>query len=314
MRQSIFLWLAAILMVASTLGPAQTPAKHDPSSRGSSAEARSYVDYSLPELQKAVSTLHGLEPDPSQDQLSLVLTKVGQVAEDILGKTPNLLSHENVEQVFEMEDGTPSNSKALNDSRPREFDYLILFQDDPINSRIKLEEYRTDPQGHPIDPSIGDVRNPRSQGFATTWLLFLPSHGAESRFRYLGKQKIKEHGTFVVAFAQNPGLVQFPAEVAFQGGRIPVFHQGVAWIDEATFRIVRLQTDLLNPIPSIHMERLTARLQFDDMQVSGMTSLLWLPREVEITSKIKHEIFSEVHRYSNYRLYAVSSKIVPATP
>lgn len=308
------LWLATTLMLAPTPGRTQTLATRDSSGRDSPVKTKSYVDDSLPEIQKAVPQLHGLQPDPNQDQLPVLLTKAGKVAGELLRKTPSLLSHEQVEQASEMEDGKSSNSKILNGGRPRDFDYQILFHEDPVNNRIKLEEYRIDPQGRPIEPGVEDPRNPGSLGFANAWLLFLPPDQSQSKFRYLGRQQIDDQVTFVVAFAQNPGFVQVPAEVRFQGERIPVFWQGIAWIEESTFRIVRLRSDLLDPIPSIYLQQLTSQLQFENTNVSGVASPLWLPREVDITTKIKGQVVSEIHRYSNYRLYAVSSKIVPITP
>jgi len=305
-RTCIPILLATTFMLASTPGRTQTFATRDPS------KAKSYVDYSLPELQKAVPQLRGLQPDSNQDQLRVLLTKAGKVIENLLRKTPSLLSREQVEQASEMEEGNFPNSMRLNRSRPRDFDNLTLFHEDPVNLRTMLEEYRIDSQGRPIEPGVGDSRNPSSLGFKNAWLLFLPSDQSQSKFRYLGSQQVGDHGTFVVAFAQNPANVQVPAEVRFQGERIPVFWQGIAWVEELTFRIIRLQSDLLDPVPSIHLQQLTSQLQFDDTNVSGVASPLWLPREVDITTRINGQILSEIHRYSNYRLYAVSSKIVPA--
>jgi len=296
-RTCIPILLATTFILASTPGRTQTVAPRDPSSRDSAVEAKSYVDYSLPELQKAVPQLHGLQPDPNQDQLPVLLTKAGKVIDNLLRKTPSLLSREQV---------------RLNRSRPRDFDYLTLFHEDPVNLRTMLEEYRIDPQGRSIEPGVEDSRNPSSLGFKNAWLLFLPSDQSQSKFRYLGRQQVGDHGTFVVAFTQNPANVQVPAEVRFQGKRIPVFWQGIAWVEELTFRIIRLRSNLLDPIPSIHLQQLTSELQFDDTNVSGLASPLWLPREVDVTTRINGQIVSEIHRYSNYRLYAASSKIVPA--
>jgi hypothetical protein len=159
------------------------------------------VDYSLPELQKAVPQLHGLQPDPNQDQLPVLLTKAGKVIENLLRKTPSLLSREQVEQASEMEEGNSPISKRLNRSRPRDFDYLTLFHEDPVNLRTMLEEYRIDPQGRPIEPGVEDSRNPSSLGFKNAWLLFLPSDQSQSKFRYLGRQQVGDHGMFVVCKA-----------------------------------------------------------------------------------------------------------------
>lgn len=303
-RRCIFLLLAATLMVVPIPIRAQTRAA---SSRDSSLKTESYVDYSLPKLHHAVSELHGLTPDPNQHQLPFLLTRVGQVAEDLFEKMPNLISREQVWQM-EHDPAAMSHSEALHTRPPREFNYLILSHETRSHSRT-LDEYRSDPQDRPVEAE--DPRYPHSHGFAYAWVIFFPSNRSESRFRYLGQQKMDEHGTFVVAFAQNPDLVESPGEVVFQGRWIPVFYQGIAWIEKSTFRIVRLRTDLLVPMPSIQLQRLTAQLHFGDIHVSGAASTLWVPQEVDITSELKDHISSEIHRYSNYRLYAVTTRIVP---
>jgi len=53
------------------------------------------------------------------------------------------------------------------------------------------------------------------------------------------------HATVVLGFAQIPDKVKFPGEVTFLDASLPVLFQGIAWIDESDFRIVRLRTDLL---------------------------------------------------------------------
>jgi hypothetical protein len=270
------------------------------------------VDYPLPKLQEAVPELRGLIPATNQDELPLVLTRVGHVAEDLLQKMPNLLSHE---QVWRLEHDpiAMSHSEALRGGHPpQEFNYLILSHETGNNTRT-LDEYRTDSRGRAVEPAAEDPRNPHSHGFAYTWVLFFPSNRSESRFRYLGKQQVNKHKTLVVAFAQIPDLVTSRAEVVFHGKWVPVSYQGIAWIEESNFRIVRLRTDLLAPVPSIHLQRLTARLQFGAMHVSGVASAVWVPQEVDVTSELEEHISSEVHRHSKYRLYAVTTKIVPTT-
>src|SRR5260370_29411837 len=130
----------------------------------------------------------------------------------------------------------------------------------------------------------------------------------QSRFRYVGRQKIDNHWTLVLAFAQNSGSVKSPGQVEFEGKRIPVFCQGVAWIEETTFRIVRLRTDLLASLPSVHLQRLTAELRFGAIHISRVDSVLWLPREVDTTVDLYRQISSEAHLYSDYRLYVLRTR------
>jgi len=122
-QMRIPLLLATTLMLAATAARTQTLTARDSSSRDSPVEAKSYVNCSLPELQKSVRQLHGIKPDPDQDQLPVLLAKSEKVAEDLLRQMPNLLSREHVEESSEVEDGK-FRSNRLFRSRPRDFDYL----------------------------------------------------------------------------------------------------------------------------------------------------------------------------------------------
>ena len=54
-----------------------------------------------------------------------------------------------------------------------------------------------------------------------------------------------------MAFAQKPGWATSPDNVVYKGRSVRILYQGTAWIDEASFRVVRLRTDLLAPHPDI---------------------------------------------------------------
>jgi hypothetical protein len=148
-----------------------------------------------------------------------------------------------------------------------------------------------------------------SQGFGNNWLDFYPSNRSESTFRYLGEQKMNAHRTLVVAFAQKPGSVRLPAMIAFENKTLPVYQQGVAWVDPSDFKIVRLRTDLLSPPAGVPLSQLTADIQFAEIRIAEIASPLWLPRQVVVTTSLGGATLRETHTYSNYRLFRAHSKV-----
>jgi hypothetical protein len=72
-----------------------------------------------------------------------------------------------------------------------------------------------------------------------------------------------------------------------------------------------MRTDLLAPRPDIHLQRLASEIEFGEVHIAKMETSLLLPVEVELTLEINAEVYKEVHSYSNYRLYAVETRIVP---
>jgi len=116
--------------------------------------------------------------------------------------------------------------------------------------------------------------------------------------------------TLVLAFAQKPQSVLSPALFRYQGKTVPMFLQGVAWVDASDFRILRLRTDLLSPLPELSLHRLTADIHFVPTRLEEVPSVLSLPRDVMVTSEVGGGALREDHKYSEYRLFRSQSRVV----
>jgi hypothetical protein len=300
------------------------PQEAQPAPEVTYVNATNFVSSSLPEVQVAVPELKGLKPAEDQHDLTRLLDKVGAKTVELVRKIPNLISNE------EVAESQPEGAGAR-----KEFSYLILAHRG--KDSVTLEEYRADlyPRRVPSDGSLGAMIPPASaqqweelartsarvsarqtgapplaQGFASMWIRFYPSNRPESDFRYLGRQKIDGHQVFVLAFAQKPGSVRMPGEVRLKDETIPVYYQGIAWVDASDFRIVRLRTDLLAPLAAISLTRLTAEIEFANTQAAGFAAPLWLPKAVEVTSELSGRRFRDLHSYSKYRSFQVHTKIL----
>jgi hypothetical protein len=141
--------------------------------------------------------------------------------------------------------------------------------------------------------------------------MFVPSNQGESSFRYLGTQKVEKRPTYVVAFAQDPKLVKVPGVIEVESGRVPLLYQGVLWIDQETYKIVRMRTDVLAPLSAIKLWQATSTVEFSEVTIPTFDARLWLPKTVEITWDLGGTRLGELHKYSNYRLFAATSRIVP---
>ena len=123
------------------------------------------------------------------------------------------------------------------------------------------------------------------------------------------------HDTFVVAFAQIPGSVESPGRIVSGSRSTLSLLQGIAWVDQSDFRIVRLRTDILAPRPEVPLQRLTAKIQFGPVHLAAETNLeLWLPLAVELDMEASGRSYFEQHKYSRYRLYQVKTRILFPTP
>jgi hypothetical protein len=140
--------------------------------------------------------------------------------------------------------------------------------------------------------------------------MFQPENLKESRFRYLGRQKVGKHETLVVAFAQSPEWVSLPGQISMGSVSCRYFMQGVVWIDQSIFQIVRLETDLQAAVPELHLTRLRSEVSFSEIRIAERNLSLWMPSVVTISWETKEQAAMELHRYSNYKLFTATSRIV----
>jgi len=273
-------------------------------------ESKPYLNDSLSELQKAMPELRGLKA--GEKDLPALLTGIGQEIETLSLQMPNLISSE--EEVIQ----TSLGSRSGRSSR-QQFNYLIIVHRSATGA--EMSEYRTDLQNRSIGEPGEDPRAPTAHGFVLAWAYFHPTVRAESQFRYLGRQKMDGRNAHVVAFSQTAGLVHAPGEIRVGDKSFPMLYQGIAWIDESTFRIARLRTDLLAPQPEAQLQKLTTTVDFAEVRIPHSKLRLWLPRmavvewktippsSVDLSPTVAPGRYTERHLYSHYHLYQVEVKI-----
>jgi len=160
------------------------------------AKVQSVVSQPLPDLVKAVPELAGLDPASSQEELPAVLHSAGENVGAFFTNFQNTTSLEQIVEERLSKDG------KVKGSLDQKFRYLLLTR--PLEQGLGLQEFRTDLQGKQSTPGgLGDGLMLTS-GFASASLLFHPAYQSGASFKYLGRQSVKGHPCFVVAFAQKP--------------------------------------------------------------------------------------------------------------
>jgi hypothetical protein len=156
----------------------------------------------------------------------------------------------------------------------------------------------------------GEV-GPVAFGFIGSWLIFSPSNANEARFRYLGREKLGAIDSFVITFAQIPGLVSNPVATRVGGVTLPLLFQGIAWIDQSDFHILKLRTDMLQARRDIGFQKVASTILFGKVDIARLTLNLWLPKAVDVDIQTYGLFYQERHKYSNYRLYHATARILP---
>jgi hypothetical protein len=296
----------------------------------------SYVDEPIEQLKKMVPGLSGIKIEgvrnasagtptaPVQDKTTFILNRTSAVIAGLFHRMPNLIAKEEVKEPTdtEMKNDLPRRGGGgwiastqqripITHFKTSVYTYRIVHKQTPADGDT-VDEFRTDAHDQPIDDSAHNAQRPVSVGFANTWLFFFPGNLQQSRFRYLGVQKIGNRETYVLAFAQNPVHLGVRVVLGSRYGPCSTSIQGVAWIDQSTFQIVRTQTDLLTPLPGIQVNQLRSNLEYGAVRIRALDLTLWLPAKVDIQWQTESRAGEETHLYSHYKLFQSTARILPA--
>jgi hypothetical protein len=268
--------------------------------------ADSVVTWPLPQLLKAVPALKGLEPDESQEDLPGILQKVGENVRAFFENFPNTASVEKISM-----EGLGRDATVL-ETETQKFQYLALTR--PLARGVHLDEYRTNAKGEVVEPGGSAGSYFITKGFVSMPLHFHPDYQADSTFRYLGRQVINKRQTYVVGFAQRPGIAHLVGRISIDGISILVLTQGIAWIDSAGYQVIRMRTDLLKSNEDIGPKQQTTESEFREVRFKESPQVLWLPRQVVVTMDWKGYAYQNRHRYSNFKLFTVGTEQKVQTP
>lgn len=269
--------------------------------------ARTVIDLTIPQLLQQYPDLGGVRPATSQDLVGPVLEKVGANVEAFFLSLPNTTCIEEVRQQR-------LNSHAkVTESSVQRFHYLVLA--DPEKHGSAPREYRTDSKGRPIESHVlpGDL-SLMTQGFNSSSAYFDQVFQSDSDFRFLGTDDLDGRQTYVVLFAQRPQRARIISRLELQSGPIwsaVILVQGIAWIDQRSFQIVKLTTDLLKPRDDIGLRHELTEIEFAPVHFTRASADVWLPMQVVVTIDWRGKTYRNVHHYSSYKLFTVQTEERP---
>jgi len=303
----------------------------DRSDHGQDVDSHPYLEEPLDQLVKQIPELKRLRPAPDQQALAMILRKTGEKVDEFFANIVDLIAREEITQERQISGNLPSGMPgglSFAKEKVRD-DYLILRHGEGTQARIS--EFRIDTKGNRMDEVGLNEGYFVTSGFALSSVHFSTAFQWDSRFLYLGDQKIEDRDTYVVAFAQLPSEARNKITMKGPGGvAVHMLTQGIAWVDKGSFHIVQMQTDLLARRPEIGLDKQTTKVRFGEVRFPDVHEPLWLPRDVNVYIKFtdlstirdlensgkfptpgdSEETFRNVHHYTNYRRYRVSTKML----
>jgi VWFA-related protein len=284
-----------------TLSPKPSTASAAPADTSVYANAHPYVDLPPAQLVERIPELKTLQPAADEQDLPVILEKLGRSVDDFVREIGDLIAREDVTQERLNAKGNVRGKERVQDN------YLILHHGYTLAAS---SEYRMDEKGNRL-PAIGLEKGyVVTAGYALSCIRFSTVAQSQSRFRYLGEEKVGSRETYVLGFAQQPGKATFTTTMRGTGKTdVDMLTQGILWVDKNSFQIIRMRSDLLAPRDEIGLDQLTTEVTFSEVQLQDVPNPLWLPRDVDVSMEIDKQKFRNLHHYTDYRRYRVAVKI-----
>jgi thioredoxin-like negative regulator of GroEL len=189
-------------------------------------------------------------------------------------------------------------------SETRKFNYLVSIQE-ARPGILSVDEYRDG--GHSYQKFPGGVA---TLGLPSLVLIFHPYSAMNYEMTCEGLARRNGGLAWQIHFRQRadkPSTVR-QYRLGESGRTYPVALKGRAWIAADTFQIVRLETDLVAPLPEIRLVTDHTAIEYGAVHFRKRNVEMWLPQTAEIYNDWKGRRTHRRHSFSDYVLFSVDDR------
>jgi tetratricopeptide (TPR) repeat protein len=186
----------------------------------------------------------------------------------------------------------------------RKFEYLISIA--PSDSgQLIVDENREDDFGS--DASYSSLGHISMFGLADLPLIFHPEMRGDFQMTCEGLGSWHNQPTWLVYFRQRPDRPERLRAYQNMDSSYTVGLKGRAWISADTYQILRLEANLMKPVPEVGLGSEEDAIEYGPVPFPAKNLTLWLPADADIYFYYHHRPFHRHHTFSNYLLFSVSA-------
>ena len=193
----------------------------------------------------------------------------------------------------------------------RKFDYLVSVQEVTPGS-LNVDEYRSSSNHAAVDFPGGI----ETRGLPALVLIFHPFNAGSFEMSCEGLSRWNGKPAWQVHFRQKsdkPNRIR-AYRLGLMGPAYPIALKGRAWIAADTFRITRLETDLIAPVPEIRLVADHTAIEYGPVHFKNRKVDLWLPQTAEVYYDWRGKRTYRRHSFNNYLLFSVDDRQKIAEP
>ena len=196
---------------------------------------------------------------------------------------------------------TVDSAGVLRSHQTRSFEYVVLVSQDAIQG-FQLDEYRNGS----VSPSVFPV-GIATDGLPSMALIFHPWMVSDFKLSCEGLGQSDEHPAWQVRFEQRQDHPNRIRAYKIDGHYSPVALKGRAWIDAGTYQVLRLETDLVQPVKEIKLMHERLSIEYGEVQFHSHNLQLWLPKSAELYWERNGHRYYRSHDFSNFKIFSVDT-------
>ena len=184
----------------------------------------------------------------------------------------------------------------------RKYNYVASISE-PQPGFLAVDEYRTDkmtPADYPDHIA--------STGFAALALVFHPDMRDNFAMTCEGLGDWHGQTTWLVHFRQRQDRPSRMHSYKIGDQEYSVDLKGRAWITPDKFQIVRIESEMVNPMPAIRLLGEHEVVEYGPIPFPSKNTSLWLPKSAEIYFDFRKHRYYRRHSFDHYMLYSVDTQ------
>jgi len=146
-----------------------------------------------------------------------------------------------------------------------------------------------------------------TQGLPAIALIFHPFLAPDFDFRCEGLGQLQGHEAWQFHFAQRGDR---PVRIRTYYVRVhiyPVYLEGRVWIDPGNNQVIRLESELLKPIPELELKSEHLMVDYKPVEFHSTGQKIWLPQTAELYVEKQGKRYYRRHTFTDFKLFNVET-------
>lgn len=289
-------WALLVLVLASNCAFAGSGGKGEETRNTTSDETRLPLIVAAESSELLQDTDAAAPPDRNDGSCPLpqILHEVSERATELVENLQSFTATEQIQHTEFRKDGKPRRSTT------ELFTYVAELHENPYGE-FWVHEYREAKTQSDPPPLVENAT-------AASALIFHPKMIGDFEILCKGQTDLQGKPAWELQFEERPNPTKSFSSFLTSGKETPVRLKGRAWISTSNYQLLRLERDLMAPVPEIKLQFEHSDIVYAPVEFKNHRFSLWLPKNASMDIGYRGHHYHRVHSFSHFELFLVDTE------